>query len=173
MGIITPKKITERDEHGEKLTDQWETPPEKVFELVRHFKAPYPRIDAAASAKNTKCDFYITRQQDNLIVDWFEYAKALDMPPYYWHNCPYSNPILSKQVARAYEMAKKGCYVLGYYPASTSPEWFHRYIYDALPPANYLFQKGRTAFIAPPGIVDNKRPAGDNLAVYFTPEVCK
>lgn len=178
--ILTAKKDRPRDADGELLSDQWETPVEDVakclnrfYKLVPSSLGTWPNIDAAASKSNTKCPLFITRKMDNLKIDWFDFAFHHQVDPTFWHNCPYSGSVLSGQVQRDYEMAKKGCFVWGYYPVSTSTKWFQKYIYNALPPEYYWFKPGRSKFEAPPGIEDLKRPCGDNLAVLFTPEYCK
>lgn len=172
-----------KDEHGELLTDQYSTP-EDVVNMVRGFWGlGKPILDLAGSESNKKAPFVLTREQNSLNVDWADMMSVLGMFEFStpnpeidkslaWLQPPYSKELLGKFVKKAYFEAGAGMNILALLPVSTSTKWFHKYIYT-LPPCNYRFIEGRIKFIPPPGLeLKENRPMGDNIAVYFTSEVC-
>ena len=76
--------------------------------------------DMAATSENTKCLWYLTKEDDALSVDW---PKG----PVFC-NPPYSRGLLWRFVAKAREEALKGCRPVLLIPASTSSRWWFKYV---------------------------------------------
>ena len=96
--------------------DDWETP-KKVYDLYNrryHFK-----LDAAASAHNTKAEFYFDKEIDSFTQDWYKYKTV-------WLNPPYGRGVL-QWVRKAYIEAMNGALVVMLLAARTDTKWFHEY----------------------------------------------
>src|ERR1700678_4477358 len=113
---MNPK--TRKTLHSSEAMD-WETP-QDFFDLLDaefHFN-----IDAAATAKNTKCAYYIGEELDALRIAWRMPGES----PIVWLNPPYGRELLPKFVDKAIEEAKKGTTVVMLVPSRTDTKWFQR-----------------------------------------------
>lgn len=106
---------------------EWETPKNIFDDLNREFRFT---LDVAATPKNTKCDFFYTKEQDGLQQLWL--GKV-------WCNPPYGRNI-GKWVEKAY---KSKATIVMLLPARTDTKWFHDYIYNK---AEIRFIRGRLKF---------------------------
>jgi len=115
---------------------EWETPDE-VFQFldnIFHFT-----LDAAATAKNTKCNWYIDEVMDALDCNWRELSDggAVFLNPPYGRN-------VGKWVKKAWEESLRGgIEVVCLLPARTDTTWFHDY---CLKYGTVAFIKGRIKF---------------------------
>ena len=94
------------------------------------------KIDVAASLQNCKCEYFITKEENALEVEWEQN---------FWLNPPWSRD-LKKWVAKAYQQVNKnniiGVLLL---PVRTNTHWWHKYIID--PKQEVRFLKGETKFV--------------------------
>ena len=112
-------------------SDEWETP-QYLFDLLNekyHFM-----IDIAASDENHKCNWYITKYTDGLLMKW---------PNSVWCNPPYSS--ISSWVGKAFMESKTGSRTVMLIPSRTDTRWFHNFIYNK-PSVSIEFIKGRLRF---------------------------
>jgi phage N-6-adenine-methyltransferase len=172
MDKFVKRKDRPKDEDGEFLSDQYETPPEVFQQCKDLFNIKNIPIDAFANSRNTKAPLFLTRKMNALTMDWIEYAKWQMMEPIFWVQPPYSPGVLGKAIAKAYEEAARGATCLCLIPANTDTKWFHKYI-NELPASNKIFLPGRIKHIAPPGLPQSNSPTGASMVVLFTKDVCK
>ena len=144
----------------EKLTDQWETP-KYIYKRICEAFSFEPDTDAFASAQNTKCAQFFTREMDALSIDWAEYGACNT-----WVQPPYSSNILKPAVFKAHKEALENeIESLALLPCSVDTEWFHTCVLE--PKMLHVFTRGRIHFIPPPGITAST-PSGGNLVVLFS-----
>lgn len=111
-------------------TDLWATPQSFFDDLNKEFSF---EVDVCATAENTKCDTYYTKEQDGLVMPWRGTC---------WCNPPYGREI-GKWVKKAHDSARGGATVVMLLPARTDTKWFHEYIYNK---SEIRFIKGRLKF---------------------------
>ena len=138
--------------------DCWQTP-RYIFD---HFNQEYEfTVDVAASADNSLCDKFITKEDDAIKSDWLDYAFQGD---FVWCNPPYSKPreFIDKAVYEA-SVNKIGCVML--LPADTSVKWFAEILKTAS--EVILLTEGRVSFISPEtGKPKNGNNKGSLIAVW-------
>lgn len=100
------------------VSDEWSTPDDlwKALDRRHHFG-----VDLAASANNTKCPVFVSKEQNTLTHDWFALWK---MNGTLWLNPPYSKPNLPLFMAKARQLGRDGGDIVCLVPASTSEAWF-------------------------------------------------
>ena len=116
-------------------TDEWETPQDLFDELNEEFHFD---LDVCANEQNAKCNLWICKLQDGLMVDWTYYSNGFGV---FWMNPPYGKQI-GKWVAKAYLESQKGVTVVCLLPARTDTKWFHEYCTKG----EIRFIKGRLKF---------------------------
>ena len=94
--------------------DDWETPQELFDRMDRQF---HFEMDVAATAENTKCINFYTREMDGLSLPWSRVN---------WCNPPYGAEIL-EWCRKADEEAQNGNLTVMLIPARTDAGWFHEY----------------------------------------------
>jgi phage N-6-adenine-methyltransferase len=112
-----------------KATDEWATPQECFDALNAEFKFT---LDAAATAENRKCLFYLgpdmpAPYNDGLTTDWW-LGRAPDTEAAFC-NPPYSK--CRQFIAKAAVEAKKGLTCVCLVPARTCTKWWHEHVWDA------------------------------------------
>lgn len=112
-------------------TEEWATP-QYVFDWLD--KQFHFTLDVCATDSNSKCDNYITKEENGLTTDWG--AEICFMNP------PYGREIY-KWMHKAMESAKKGATVICLVPARTDTKWFHE---TAMNADEIWFIKGRLKF---------------------------
>ena len=128
-------------------SDEWSTPKEVFEELDREF---HFTLDPCATAENTKCLKYYTKDQDGLKNSWGGESVFC--------NPPYSD--INKWVEKCYrESLKPGTIVVLLIPARTDTKYFHRWIYHR---AEIRFIKGRLRF----GGVKNSAPFPSMVVIF-------
>lgn len=130
----------------------WETP-QKFFEVLDqefHFV-----LDAAATAKNAKCDKYFTPEQDGLKQSWNVGGSVYCNPPY--------GREIGKWVKKAFEEARSGYPIVLLIPARTDTTYFHDYIYGK---AEIRFIRGRLRFTDEEGNAADPAPFPSMLVIY-------
>ena len=110
-------------------SEEWETPQDLFDKLNKEFLFT---LDVAASHKNAKCPFYLTKEKDGLKHKWIGGV---------WCNPPYGREI-GKWVKKCSEYEGLSVMLI---PARTDTKWFHDYIYHN-PRAEIRFLKGRLHF---------------------------
>lgn len=113
----------------------WETPDTVYTPLAKEFSFT---TDLAASALNTKCNVYFSKEKSALDNSWRGVC---------WLNPPYGERgknKLSNWVVKAHqETQKEGCTVVMLIPARTNTRWWHSYCMKA---AEIRFIRGRPKF---------------------------
>jgi len=129
----------------------WSTPQGFFNELdsVFHFE-----LDVCADKQNTKCDFYLTEEEDGLASDW-GYSVC-------WMNPPYGRGITGKWLEKAYNSSKDGATVVCLIPARTDTKWWHEWCTKG----EIYFVKGRLKF----GTSKNSAPFPSAI-VIFRPKI--
>ena len=126
-----------------RASDEWSTPDDLFQSLHALYRF---EVDAAATAQNKKCDYYLGPDSpipDALAIRWAMAGQRLFCNP------PYSK--LYAFLARAHEAMRDGCLVVMLMPARTDTKSWHQYIYDLgkgdwRPGVSCLFLKGRLKF---------------------------
>jgi len=129
-------------------TPEWETPQDLFDSLNAEFAFT---LDVCANKDNHKCDDYISKELDGLVVDWRKWGG------YKWMNPPYGREI-GKWVERASIMGK----TVALLPARTDTRWFHNYIYNKLK-VETRFIKGRLKF----GGSTNSAPFPSMIVIFY------
>nr|WP_314738666.1 phage N-6-adenine-methyltransferase [uncultured Haemophilus sp.] len=115
--------------------DKWATP-FWAFRFARKwFGFPQFDIDCAASAHNTKCEKFISEEENAIVGDWDG--------NYCWLNPPYSNPL--PFVEKAIEQSRKGRKVVMLLNVDNSTQWFAQCVKYAT--AIVMITEGRIPFI--------------------------
>lgn len=126
--------------HFSSAKEDWETPQALFDELNKEFNF---NLDVCASKHNNKCFYYITEENDTLLVNWHRHSNEFQPYPICWMNPPYGREI-GKFIKKAYEESQRGCTVVCLLPSRTDTRWFHNYI---LGKAEIRFIKGRLKFV--------------------------
>lgn len=116
--------------HFSSETDLWSTPQDFYCALHEEFGF---NTDVCATADNTKCTHYFTKEEDGLSKEWHGVC---------WMNPPYAREI-GKWVKKASEAAQEGATVVCLVPSRTDTRWWHEYIQDR---SEVRFVKGRLKF---------------------------
>lgn len=113
----------------------WSTPDNLFLLLDREFNF---EIDVAASYKNTKCNKFISKEEDSMKQSWNGIC---------WLNPPYGDVggyTLKKWIEKSYnESQKDNCVVVILIPSKTNTIWWHKYCMRA---KEVRFIKGRPKF---------------------------
>jgi site-specific DNA-methyltransferase (adenine-specific) len=119
--------------------DEWSTPDEIFVPLSKEFNFT---LDAAATAKNTKCPTYFTKEMDALSLNWNEYNKGGDM----WLNPPFSRGNIERFMQKAYTEGQKNkdYSVVCIVPVDFSTQWWHKYVMQA---AEIRVPEGRVKYV--------------------------
>jgi len=117
--------------------DNWRTPKELFAVLDAEFGF---ELDAAASAENTLCPYYLTDKQDALATPWGE-RDAFCNPPY---------TLIGPFIQRAWEQSQEyHITTVVLVPAYTDPKYWSEWVMRA---HEVRFLKGRLAFIDEDGM---------------------
>jgi phage N-6-adenine-methyltransferase len=102
------------------LSGEWATPAALFAEYDREFRFT---LDVCASADNTKCARFLTREDDGLAQSWVGEVC--------WMNPPYGRE-LPPWIERAALAARhEGATVVALVPARTDVRWWHQHVWDA------------------------------------------
>ncbi len=115
--------------HFSSACDEWATPDDLFAELddIFHFD-----LDACASACNTKCTRFFSKEQDALRQRWQGTV---------WMNPPYGRRI-GAFMQKALDESKLGATVVCLVPSRTDTVWWHRYARQG----QIIFLRGRLRF---------------------------
>lgn len=127
-------------------TVEWPTPQELYLPLHDEFRF---EMDVAATAENTKCPAFWTKEQDGLVQPW---ARRN------WMNPPYGRDV-PRWLARALDESKRGATTVCLIPARTNTGWFHALCLEA---AEVRFVRGRPKF----GDADHGLPLPLAVVIY-------
>ncbi len=128
-------------------TDEWPTPRSFFDQLNTEFQFT---LDPCASADNTKCDSYFTKEDDGLMQDWGKH-RVFCNPPY--------GRSMREWARKCYEAAQKGALVVLLAHSRTDTRWFHEWVYGK---AEIRFVKGRLKF----GDGEQSAPFPSMVAVF-------
>jgi phage N-6-adenine-methyltransferase len=108
-----------------KASDNWTTPDDFYRAIFHEFGCT---VDAAATAENTKCDFWYGPGSedgwlDALAVDWSQQADQ-----WHWLNPPYSR--VRAFMAKAAAERQHGVTTVSLVPARTDTRWWHESVWD-------------------------------------------
>ena len=145
--------------------DYWSTPQEIADGLIAYAEKKgivptgLPRLDVCANKYNTKCERFITEQQDTLVTPWGGNNIC-------WLNPPYSDvqPFLNKAVAEA----ANGNYTIALLKNDCSTKWFYYAAKNAI--AVIYITMSRISFIS---ALTGEKIDGNNfssVAFVFGPE---
>jgi len=110
-------------------------------------------LDAAASAENTKCRCFYTKEQNGLLHDWGTWPQSA------WCNPPYGRSI-GDWIAKAHREARiNGVTVVVLIPSRTDTAYWHDYVMRA---AEVRFVRGRLKFEGAP----NQAPFPSAVIVF-------
>ncbi|WP_371801791.1 DNA N-6-adenine-methyltransferase [Candidatus Lokiarchaeum ossiferum] len=115
--------------------NDWGTPQDLYDKLNAEFNFT---LDACASAENTKCEKFYSKEQNALIQDWSKDIVFM--------NPPYSTKLQNNFVEKAYEESLKGATVVCLLPSRTSTIRFHKYCMKG----EIRFLEGRLQFEGAP-----------------------
>lgn len=125
------------------LRDLWATP-QFVFDFAdKNIVHGGFALDGAANSYNTKCELYITEDQNSLGIDWSELLN--DNPNNnVWVNPPYSN--ISPWLTHAYEQSLNGVTTVLLIPTPNGESYYGEYVFDLA--SELIFIDGRLSFVA-------------------------
>lgn len=143
----------------------WRTPQALYLELERRFGRGGFTLDAAADAESTKCERFLSEEDDALNPGtlWREQGRP---PERVWINCPYSD--ITPWCARALEEidAENAEVVVMLLPSRTGTTWFQ----DIVDPyAEVHFLRGRVAFERDGD--ERQAPFEDSLVAIFSKSI--
>lgn len=119
-------------------SDEWGTP-DFLFDWCSAVWGPF-ELDPASTVLNTKCERYLTREEDGLTKPWLDDSgKRLRV----WCNPPYSE--VERWVQRAVMHSRLGGQSLFLLPSRTDVRWFHDWVMKEA--SEVVFIKGRVHFI--------------------------
>lgn len=113
-------------------SEDWETPQDLFDELKKEFDFQF---DVCATKQNAKCEFYYSKEDDSLGLDWHRSYKGWS-----WMNPPYG-----RGIGEWIKKASKEKMVVALLPSRTDTKWFHDYIYKKKN-VEIRFIKGRLKF---------------------------
>jgi len=113
-------------------SEEYETPKEIFEPLQKEFQL---ELDVCATKENTKCELFLTKEEDALTKNWNKN---------FWMNPPFGRN-LKKWVQKAYEESQKGFIGVLILPVRCNTLWWHKYIIDTK--AEVRFLKGETKFV--------------------------
>lgn len=119
--------------HFSSKTDLWSTPQDLFDNLNSMFNF---ETDVCATAENTKCKNYFTKEQNGLLQDWTGTC---------WMNPPYGRDkanSIALWMKKAYESSLDGAMVVCLIPCRTDTKWWHEYVMLG----EITFIKGRLKF---------------------------
>lgn len=133
-------------------SNEWETPEDFFRELDSEF---HFTLDPAATDKNTKCEYYYTKEENGLLQSWKDETVFCN-PPY--------GKELKHWVRKCYEEhIKHNITVVMLIPARTDTSYFHEFIYGK---SEIRFLKGRLKFVTPSGCGGGTAPFPSMVVVY-------
>jgi len=136
--------------------NSWSTDPRIFDALDQEFNFG---LDAAASNENHKCDTYMTKDHDSLIMDWSFNSASV------WINPPYGRGMISAFMQKAIEQKYKGVTSVFLVPATMEAGWLP---IDKVSEIR-IITGGRLSFYHP---ITNKPVAGNtkgSMIVIFRP----
>lgn len=136
----------------ERINDQWMTPDELYDQLHAEFAFG---CDVAASMENTRCEYFIDRDDDALTRDWGEMN---------WCNPPYSK--IKVFVEKAIEQSLYGRATVMLLRADISTKWFK--LGDQFANEIRFLTGGRVDFIHPETLRPGKMNRMGSLLLIFT-----
>lgn len=105
------------------MKNSWGTDPDVFNAMNLEFNFA---LDAAASDKNHKCPFYLTKENDALSVDWhkeffedFPHQQSKTV----WINPPYGKGFIKKFMEKCIEQKEKGVTSVLLVPATLDAQW--------------------------------------------------
>jgi len=134
-------------------TDNHPTPQALFDRLDKEFNFT---CDAAASAKNAKCNVFFTRRQNGLTQNWGKHVVFLN-PPY--------GRCIADWAKKAFEASRRGATVVMLVPARTDTAWFHDVALS--PRAQVRFVRGRIKF----GSAKHAAPFPNVVVILHPPHV--
>jgi len=137
--------------------NEWRTDPDVFNAINKEFKFS---LDAAASETNSKCDYFLTKKDDSLSVDWSKYLWNRCMPKTVWINPPYGRGYIKKFMDMCIEQKVKLVTSVMLVPATLDAQWL---------PINDISEiriitGGRLSFYHP---ITNKKIAGNTKGSMF------
>lgn len=130
----------------------WCTPQAFYDELNSEF---HFMLDAAATHKSAKCNYYFTPETNGLDKSWERSGAVFCNPPY--------GRDIGKWVKKAWEESRKGVTVVMLIPSRTDTKYFHDYI---LGKAEIRFIKGRLKFTDEDGHTKDSAPFPSMVVIY-------
>lgn len=112
-------------------------------------------LDAAATKKSAKCDWYYTLKDDGLSQSWLVNGAVFCNPPY--------GREIGRWVRKAWKEAQKGITIVLLIPARTDTAYFHDYIYGQ---AEIRFVRGRLRFTDEEGKAYQAAPFPSMVVIY-------
>ena len=120
--------------------------PSDFFGRVNHF---LPFVwDLAATSKNTKCENYISPEQDSLKWNWNQLARG----KWLWLNPPFAD--ILPWAMKCVEESALGAKMVMLTPASVDTIWYREFVWDN---AVQVFLNGRGARLKFDGSKPNKK----------------
>ena len=137
--------------------DCWATPPDLFQALNQEFDF---WADLAAEAWSSKCERYVSREQDSLGMSWHGM-----IPDGRWGflNCPFSE--IANWVSKARHEADKGARIVMVLPAHRCEQpWFHEHVIGHAREVRMV--RRRVNYVAPPGITQSGSPFASMVVVF-------
>jgi len=101
------------------MKNSWGTDPIIFNAMNREFNFA---LDAAANGKNYKVNYFLTKDDDSLSVDWSRCLSNFGMRPV-WINPPYGKGYIKKFMQKCIEQKAKGVTSVLLVPATLDAQW--------------------------------------------------
>ena len=151
--LIEDEEADESTDPSIRVADRqtWRTPDTLFDGLHSEFNFT---LDAAANAWDSKCDKYISPDEDSLITPW-GHGQII------WCNPPFAQVMPWMKKALVEQTNRNDIVFL--LKAATDTRWFHQYV---IPYAEWWLFDGRVHFEPPPGIKASTPSFGAMLVRY-------
>lgn len=101
------------------LKNSWATDPRIFRAMDKEFNFA---LDAAANDTNHKCEFYFTKEDDALDIDWASQLDEFNMRPV-WINPPYGKGLIKKFMQKCIEQKAYSVTSVLLVPATLDAQW--------------------------------------------------
>ena len=133
MPVFDKEKLFDKEKVKKSLESViWGTPPEIFDPINKEFNFT---LDVCAIEENSKCERFISPNENGLITEWKNEVC--------WCNPPYGNEV-PKWCKKALKETKNGTTTVLLIPCKTNTNWWHDLV---IPHAEIRFLRGRVKFI--------------------------
>lgn len=146
--------------------DEWRTDP-RVLNFVKDRKACEIILDVATNGYNSVAPYFITKEQNSLIFDWYGLFVNLSLccEQIAWMNPPFSRGNLPEFTKKAYHEGQKGLNLAGIVPLDCT-QWAREWVWGK---AEVWIPDERICYINPDTGKAEKSPEKPSMLIFYGP----